>query len=287
MAKLKDIGMGALDSAIGQGMGMVFGGMQDRRQVRQQQKLQDQQIKGQKDMANYNQQLAMKTWEETNYKAQVEQMKKAGLNVGLMYGGGGAGGGTVASGGGGSVTGATASDPNSGTGMGMQIASQIALMNAQKENIEADTANKKAGTGKATAETANTEFGNKVNELITPETKAEKYKWEADQSALISEKLNAEWEAFKQGAFNGKAFDDPNSPIAKAQKAGYEQAVTEGLKAKESKDLVKAQKEVEQFKAGLAREGIDPNSPWWVKIIGDLLSKIGLSPISGVKGLMK
>ena len=45
--------------------------------------------------ANAAQARAYEMWEKTNYDAQVEQMKKAGLSPALMYGQAGAGGGTV------------------------------------------------------------------------------------------------------------------------------------------------------------------------------------------------
>ena len=45
--------------------------------------------------ANAAQARAYEMWEKTNYAAQIEQMKKAGLSPALMYGQAGAGGGTV------------------------------------------------------------------------------------------------------------------------------------------------------------------------------------------------
>ena len=77
----------------------------------------------------------MDIWEKTSYKAQMGQLEKAGLNPGLIYGMGGAGG-TL---GGSSATAQGAA----GTGaMDIAGAAQIALLNAQRENIEADTENK-------------------------------------------------------------------------------------------------------------------------------------------------
>ena len=61
------------------------------------QDLQALQIAGQKELAQYNQELALDMWNKTNYSAQRKHMEKAGLNVGLMYGKGGGGGATTAS----------------------------------------------------------------------------------------------------------------------------------------------------------------------------------------------
>ena len=78
---------------------------------------------------NLNNQLEL--WEKTNYPAQVEQMKNAGLNVGLMYKGGGPSGQIAAANGG---------------GMEIQQMMQMMLQNkmteAQINNLNADTKGK-------------------------------------------------------------------------------------------------------------------------------------------------
>lgn len=132
--------------------------MNDARQRKQQGYLQGMQIRGQKELNQENYRLNKKMWDETNYDDQMRELKKAGLNAGLMYGMGGAGGASTAGGGGGSVSGASA--PSGGgeiqasIGMGMEMQ----LLNAQKKNIEADTklketeAKKKGGVDTAEAE---------------------------------------------------------------------------------------------------------------------------------------
>ena len=60
--------------------------------------------------ASYAKQMEM--WENTNYPAQVEQIKKAGLNPAMLYGQSG-GGATVTGSGGASVGGGSASDESS------------------------------------------------------------------------------------------------------------------------------------------------------------------------------
>lgn len=151
----------AAGAAAGQGMGLIFGEMQDRRQLKQARRLQELQMQGQRGMALTNFDLQKRMWDETNTEAQVEHMKNAGINPATMYGTGGGGNATVGNQGG-NVSGQSAGDPNEGIGMGLQMASQIALMKAQKENIEADTENKKAGAGKAVAEAAGQGIENQV-----------------------------------------------------------------------------------------------------------------------------
>ena len=84
--------------------------------------------------------MQMQMWEDTNFAAQVKQLEKAGLSVGLMYGKGGAGGTTTGAG----ATGVSA--PTAPTGMGMIGSSQLATQAANIELIQAQTENVKADT---------------------------------------------------------------------------------------------------------------------------------------------
>jgi len=152
------IGLSALSPLINYGINALSHGQQ----LRHQEDFQKQQIKGNKEMQDYSQKLALDTWDKTNYDAQRKQMEKAGLNPGLMYGMGGSGGATTNSGSAPSVSSGTAVN-SSQNGMGLQMASQIALMKAQKENIEADTANKKADIPVKGAQVPNIESGTNKN----------------------------------------------------------------------------------------------------------------------------
>lgn len=143
-----EIAKNAAGGAVGQVMNLAFGGLQDKRQLKQNKKLMEQQMAGQKEMSEFERQQALKTWRDTNYGPQIEEMKKAGMSISGMYDMGGGAGGTTSGGGGGSVSTATAGDPNAGTGMGIQMAQQLALMSAQKENIEADTKKKEVEANK-------------------------------------------------------------------------------------------------------------------------------------------
>ena len=129
---IEDAATGGISSAIGQGLGMVLGGLNDKRQLQQQQKLTDQQVEANKKIGAFNQQNAKEMWDYTNYENQVKHMQEAGLNVGLMYGGAGQGGSTT----GGTASGVSGGVADGGvarTGLGMQLASQLALQKAQAE----------------------------------------------------------------------------------------------------------------------------------------------------------
>jgi len=115
------LGVGAVENASD----LVFG------QFRQ-----DQQLKGQKKALAQQNAAALDMWNKTNYGAQMGHLKSAGLNPGLIYGMGGAGG----------QLGSSNAMPEAAKAGTMDIAgnAQLALMQAQKENIEADTKNKEA-----------------------------------------------------------------------------------------------------------------------------------------------
>lgn len=134
----QQVGSQAAGGGLGAIIGMFGQKAADRRQVEMQRKLQDMQMQGQMQLTDYNQQKALEMWEKTGYGAQMTQIKKAGLNPGLLYGMGGGGGQSAA------VTPGNISGGNApvgggelmgGIGMGIQSA----LTAAQIENIKANT----------------------------------------------------------------------------------------------------------------------------------------------------
>lgn len=137
-------GSQATQGAIGAAMGLVVGGLQDKRQLKQQGRLNEQSMEMNAKMLEMQKQKELEMWEKTGPQGQMKQLEKAGLNAGLMYGMGGAGGQSM----GGSGAGGTGAHAPGGSGMeimqGMQMAMQLKLLDAQKKNIDADTAGKLA-----------------------------------------------------------------------------------------------------------------------------------------------
>ena len=105
-----------------------------------------------KEQFDYQQSKQLDMWNKTNYPQQVEQIKKAGLNPSMLYGSGGGMGTTTGSG--------TMTLPNhqqttdSGSAIANAISGgvgqslDIALKQAQKNNVQAGTENIKADTRK-------------------------------------------------------------------------------------------------------------------------------------------
>lgn len=175
---LLDFGLQVGQSVIGAGMGMLLGKYNDARQLEQERKLQAMQIAGSKELTDYQQMKQLEMWKATNYGPQMEQLKKAGLNPGLIYGMGGGGGATTGS------TAGNVGRSNAPTGGGeaiamAQTAAQLGLLKAQKENIEADTtlkhadATKTAGIDTKEAETRIKSLTEGINETRARTTLAD------------------------------------------------------------------------------------------------------------------
>lgn len=146
MAFWKTFGEGLLNTLTGGLFGIGSKKVEQSMDFEQQQKLMGLQQQHSKELTAYNYDKQMEMWKNTNYSAQKEELKKAGLNPGLLYGMSGGGGTTTGSG-----SGASMSAPSPGSGgqvMGMALGmakqrEELELLKAQRENIEADTAKKK------------------------------------------------------------------------------------------------------------------------------------------------
>ncbi|WVR22123.1 MAG: DNA pilot protein [Malazfec virus 3] len=164
--------------------------------------------------------LSMKKWRETNYKAQMEEMRKAGLNPGLMYGTGGGQGGqsTVATASRGSGENITPQmNATAGMGIGLQAQqtqAQIDLLKAETEKTKTeakkiggvDTELTQSTIGKVIADTTNTEAKTKLTNVETNIQKIEEYyrtdKLSEELSKIIAEthKLHSETYISQQSA---------------------------------------------------------------------------------------
>lgn len=200
----KNIGMGIASGFLGG----LFGMNSQEKQMENQEYLMGLQHKYNEQSADAAQKRAYEMWQKTNYAAQVEQMKKANLSPGLMYGQAGAGGGTISG-----AQGQGTSQPSDrsiemqyrGQEMGLQLAnlaSQIKLNESQAAKNTAE-ANKTAGVDTELAKTS-------IENLIS-QTKNEK-----DRNVLI-------WadKRFKEAAAD---MQEASAKLASGQNAkiGYE-----------------------------------------------------------------
>jgi hypothetical protein len=146
MPILETLGMQAASNVINGATGAVFGAMNDKRQIKQQERLNKQQMAYDKEMSGYNQQKQLELWEATGYGAQKKQLEEAGLNPALIYGQSGGGGMTAAA----NVSNGNAPEAPKGGGelLGMMQAQNLAMQAAQIENLKANTEKVKADTTK-------------------------------------------------------------------------------------------------------------------------------------------
>lgn len=187
MSKFTDgLMTGAGNAAGGVAVGQLGGLIGQGQQMNNSEALMNMGIRGSKELAKYNSNLALQYWKDTNYSEQMEELQKAGLNAGLMYKSGGAGGSTINPSG-------NASAPNTENyGMkGAEMMMNETLKQAQIDNITADT-NKKnieadkiagadtdntvASTGYMNAQTTLTNFNAgiaKINEDIAKNTQVD------------------------------------------------------------------------------------------------------------------
>ncbi len=170
-------------SLVGAGMGllgMIGQNARARKQHERTKELMDIQNKNQWNLNKQGADLQMDMWNKTNYGAQMQHLKDAGLNPSLMYGNSG-GGGTTA----GSQTGGSAGSGQAHAPMDIGASLNAGLMAAQIANIEADTELKKEGTG----EKYQSGMGKWLDNVITmwkmegdsravSQYKSKKYGWE-------------------------------------------------------------------------------------------------------------
>jgi hypothetical protein len=129
---------GAGSGLISGAMGMIGGIGQANRQYHRQKKLMGLQDQYQRGLNQQGHDLQMDMWNKTNYKAQLEHMRAAGLNPALMYGSAGASG-TTGSQGGGSAAGGQAVGEKVMDLQNMLLGAQLEKLAAEKDNIDKDT----------------------------------------------------------------------------------------------------------------------------------------------------
>lgn len=266
-------------TAIGAGAGAIFDIAQANRNT-----------KRAKEMAVFNREQQLKFWEDTNYPAQVEQMKKAGLNIGLMYEGGGQTGQT---------TGANAEAPmedSQGKAMGIQTAlametqkAQIDLIKAQAEKTKAEIPNVGL-TGEATAE--ETRAKKYINDLNDKLLEMEERARNSEADARFEEGQLKAYNANTEHRFKHTRYGNEPTKAELEQKYKFAELEQRLLKAKNENNILEAETEIKKFEADMAKDGIPPNSPWYAKMLGDLLQKTGLMDWlnkgkSAVKGAVK
>lgn len=300
-----------------QGVGEITGGLfsrmfskfDDNRQYDQAARLQALQMQGAQQSADISQQEAYKTWLETNYPAQVEQLNKAGLNPALLYGGGGGSGGTLSSG---SVPMPSGNDAGSGpargqaaaaqAGMGLQLA-QVGLIKAQTNAANATADNQEsqadlnknhqpaaidAGAAQSTASAASLTQGirnQQANEALTKVQTDIANIEKMIQGQSAGDQINT---IANQAV---KAVAEARSAVAQANideatqktkinlvEEQYANMIADTMSKQADIANTNADTITKQYDANLAKAGMSKDSPWYVKSLMTLLQKAGIKP---------
>lgn len=285
----------ATSGFLGMALGRMDANWQDKRQLKQQSRLQQLQIAGQKEMMNYQQQQAYDMWLKTGPEAQKNQLKEAGLNPALMYGNGGAGGGTMTAPSG-NVTGGQAAGSSGEVAqmMGLMLqnkmtASQIALNEAQAKKLDAETEKTKGvDTDEAKSRIVNNELEGIIKHYAGEEAfqqfqikqgwrgvEKETYGTEMEYKQAMMKPIITLWE---EGKLENKANWELEKIMLDNAKTREEikniqkqwDILEENLKgAKLSNIILELEKDLQ------TKTGIDKTSDGWLKILGRLF--VGLT----------
>lgn len=240
--------IGAGSSIAGSIISMIGEKKRNKRAFNQQKELMEISQKNQMELNAQGKKLALEQWKDTNYGAQVEEMDKAGINPGLLYGMSGGGGVTASVGSGGSSASGSAPqqqamDINAMTGaqIGLMLA-QTNKTNAEAENLKGtDRENTVADTELTKMQTENEEIKRNIGNMTM-------------ESVISGIAANA------------------NKAISEARSADTEADVkAETKEAQVSK--IEAEAKVEAFKLAVMKSGIKVNEATMQKMIEDV--KIG------------
>lgn len=282
-----------MNELIGQGVGAIIGTgmdiMSENRAQARYRRNQDVQNQHEASMMQRQYDLNMKQWEETNYKAQIEQMRKAGLNPALMYKSAGQGGTT------GNISSSPRQAPNlpsynSGAQMAIEMGmaqSQIELNRSQAEKNKAEAENLQGGVrDNLTEDRRAKKFTNDINELYREQIEeAKNMEW--DMTKIKGEEANAAWEFKKAIEYGVKPeqdgpFTNDNTRAARAKIAEMKMFEEDLKRARIENNIAEAEKIIKEFEAEMTKQGISPNSPWYAKLLTDLLQKVGILDLIGV-----
>lgn len=215
--------------------------------------------------------------------AQMQRLQNAGLNPNLVYGSGSA------------AQSAAPLSPKQAHGASPSAArvdfGSIVQQTMALAQMKANIARTEAETKAIESRTVNQDFDNQVKQLLGYDKFVRDGKLATERLSTNYQRELADWEIFKvagldaEGHFNARHGYElsSNSPVVLAQKAGISNTIQQAENAKKLGDIRGLETVIKTFEANLTKQGISPNSPWFTKIIGDLLQRllgVGLGDIA-------
>lgn len=252
--------IGGVANLAGSAIGMIGQKKREKRAQGYAKELMGIQHEDQKKLNQQGQELAMKTWNDTNAEAQMEHLKKAGLNPALMYGGSGGGGATSNAGSGGSqAMGMSAQVPPMPMDLGV-IDGIVKMASAKLMEKQAE---------KAGAEADDIREGG-ISKYLDNVVK--RYEMQGDSKEMTMSRSEA----------YGQAGVSPTSSRGRSIQAAASQAEESLAGAVKDNNIKAAEERIKNFEARMADEGISSNSPFYIKLLTDILRKSGA--IEMIKG---
>lgn len=202
--------------------------------------------------------------------SQMQRLQDAGLNPNLVYGSGAQ---QQAA----SISSKPAAQPTFKAPQVdlTSIAQQAMFIRQAEANIERT----EAETAAIQSRTVDQDFKNSVNQHVGMEAIARASAFSTEllerQSASQLQKVEAELVGLFTSP-DGQRFttDDPQSPVAKAARAGIQQTLVNLQNSKHLGNIRRFESEIKEFGARLTREGIPADSPWHAKFLGDLMRRV-------------
>ena len=273
-----DIASGVMGAGASFGLGQIGAELQEKRQK----ELMELQVKNQERLNRMGHELQMETWKKTNYGAQMKELAAAGLNPSLIYGKGGAGGVTGGQGGGSAAGAQAPSTPfmNIEALDFARRAKEIALLDAQTRNVNADTSNKEQDVRAK-------DFIQKIKEDYEQTIRvAMDWTWTAESSR--GEKEWKAWRIEKALLYGGDKDKTEGTPYGD-QLTNQVEIIAQKLKELQVNNDIKGfEKQIAQLEATMAENGISKDTPWYGKILIAVLNKIGMTDIvGGILGMVK
>lgn len=228
--------MGVFDGAFGAGLGSIMGigsslfqQQQNRRniklQYKQQRELMGLQTDYQKQLNAQGRDIQLQMWRDTNYPAQLEMLKEAGLNPGLLYGMGGAGGATT-----GGQTGGNAQGGQAPSAIPFELNLQNALLASQIKKTESEADLNKAREEKTAG--VDTELAKGTLNQLIADTKNKTLQGELIKLQTIGTEIENTYKPYKLMA-------EVDNWVESAQKLKIGNELTQA----QFDDLVKEQRE--------------------------------------------
>jgi len=250
-------------------LGMIGQRKREQRAVKNTEHLMDVQQRNQIQLDKYGQEIQLNTWKKTNYPAQVEMLKEAGLNPGLLYGNGGPGGITGSQGGGAAASGNAPAPQYMPLDLGnaVKAAAEIKLLDAQTKKLEAET-NVVNTTGVPEAQTRIQEASYRM-ENIKAVTENEKAK-----NALIN--AQNEYQKIQNNIANNtseeliKQVQLNNEKLANDVRTGLAQAKVSESTVNEAITQIQRANVEQSLRIALAKENINKTKEETEKLIREI-----------------